>query len=36
MAPRGVPCAWVMFCESGAAGPSGSRIQRNLHHCKKI
>lgn len=35
MAPRGVPCAWVMFCESGAAGPSGSRIQRNLHHCKK-
>ena len=35
MAPRGVPCAWVIFCESGAAGPSGSRIQRNLHHCKK-
>ena len=36
MAPRGVPCAWVMFCKSRAAGPSGSRIQRNLHHCKKI
>lgn len=36
MAPRGVPCAWVMFCGSRTTGPSGSRIQRNLHHCKKI
>ena len=35
MAPRGVPCAWVMFCDSRTTGPSGSRIQRNLHHCKK-
>ncbi len=29
MAAGGVPCAWEI------KGPSGSRVQRNLHHCEK-